>query len=71
MSLIAGLIIFSVLGAWLSARSRAAGPSLVFGAVAILLFCATPLGRGLPHLFSAAVQHVSHSGGQVAGHNAP
>jgi hypothetical protein len=62
----AALIIFSSLGAWLSARHRAAVPALVFGALATVLFCTTPLGSGLPDAVATVVHWTSGVGGQLA-----
>ncbi len=66
MSTVAALIIFSAVGAWLSARHRAAVPALFFGVVAVVLFCTTPLGAGVPGVFGSVVHGVSTVGGQVA-----
>lgn len=69
MDLLAGLILFSVAGAWLSARQRAAGAALVFGVIGAVLFCTTPLGAGLPGLLNDLVQGAAAIGGQlVDGH---
>jgi hypothetical protein len=67
MDVTAGLIIFSGLAAWLSARHRASVPALIFGALATVLFCSTSLGSGLPVATAAVVHWTSNVGGQVAG----
>jgi hypothetical protein len=66
MSLIAGLLIFAVFGAWLSARHRAAVPAAVFSVVATVLVISTPLGNWVPGALTTVVEHVSSTGGQVA-----
>ena len=65
MQLLAGLILFSVLGAWLSARQRAAGAALAFGVIGTVLFCTTPLGAQLPALVNGLVQGTAGVGAQV------
>lgn len=66
MTLVAGLIIVSGLGAWLSARHRAAVPAMVLSSLAVLLFCSTPLGSGLPGAIGAIAQWTSDMGGRLA-----
>jgi hypothetical protein len=66
MGLIAGLLIFSVFGAWLSARYRAAVPAAVFSVVATLLTVSTPIGSWVPAALSSVASSVSAAGGQVA-----
>jgi len=65
MNLLAGLILFSVLGAWLAARARAAGAALAFGVIAAVLFCTTPLGADLPELLNGLVQGTAKVAGQL------
>ena len=65
MELIAGLILFSVAGAWLAARARAAGAALAFGVVGTVLFCTTPLGAGVPALIDSFVEGTATVGGQL------
>jgi len=48
LNVIWALFAFSVVGALLCARTRAAGPALVFGVLATLLFLITPFGNELP-----------------------
>lgn len=67
MDVTAGLILFSSLGAWLSARHRAAVPALVFAALATVLFCSTDLGSGLPGATAAVVQWLSGVVAHIAG----
>jgi hypothetical protein len=66
MSTVAALIIFSLVGAWLCARHRAAVPALFFGITAVVLFCTTPLGSGVPGTVATVVHGVSTVGGRVA-----
>jgi hypothetical protein len=66
MTLNAGLLIFSVFGAWLSARHRAAVPAAVFAVLATVLVISTPLGSWVPGVLAAVAEHVSSAGGQVA-----
>ncbi|WP_075334764.1 hypothetical protein [Pseudonocardia sp. Ae717_Ps2] len=48
MDIVAALIVFSLIGAVICVKARAAAPALFFGVVAVVLFCMTPLGSGLP-----------------------
>lgn len=63
MSSVGLLILFSVLGAWMCVKARAAGPAAVFSLLALVLFVSTPVGSGLPGalstLFSAFDQAAS------------
>jgi hypothetical protein len=63
---IAGLAIFSALAAVISARARAAGPALLFGVVAIVLFVSTPLGSGVPDAIAAVANFVSELADKLA-----
>lgn len=67
MDITAVLVVFGGLGAWLSARHRAAVPALVFGSLATLLFCATPLGSGLPGATASIVHWISGVGAHLFG----
>lgn len=42
------LLLFSIGGAWMCIKARAAGPAAVFTALALVFFVSTPLGDGLP-----------------------
>ncbi len=66
MDTVAALIIFSSFGAWISVRARAAGPALVFGLFAALLFCTTPLGSWIPETLGSASHKVADVGGSLA-----
>ena len=65
MTLLAGLIVFCALGAWLCARQRAAGAALAFGVIGTVLFCTTPLGAGLPALMNGLVRGTAEVGAQL------
>ena len=66
MDVIAALIVFSAIGAFICARSRAAGPALFFGVVAVLLLCTTPLGAGIPGALATVAGWVGDHGSDVA-----
>jgi hypothetical protein len=66
MNVIAGLMIFSGFGAWLSARHKAAVPAAMFSMLATVLFVTTPLGGWVPGVLIALVHGVSTVGGQLA-----
>ena len=65
MTLLAGLIVFSALGAWLCVRQRAASAALAFGVIGTVLFCTTPLGTGLPALLNGVIQGTAQVGAQL------
>ena len=65
MTLLAGLIVFSALGAWLCVRQRAASAALAFGVIGTVLFCTTPLGAGLPALLNGVIQGTAQVGAQL------
>lgn len=48
------LILFSILGAFICAKTRAPAGAVVFSSLALVLFIATPVGQALP----AAVSRV-------------
>lgn len=50
------LIVFSVLGAFICAKSRSVGGAIAFSLIGLVLFVATPAGSGLP---GALVEFVS------------
>ena len=66
MSTIAALIIFSAAGAAICVKARAAVPALIFGAFALVLFCTTPLGSGLPGALADVAGWVGDTGAGVA-----
>ena len=61
MSVMTALIVFSALGAVICARSRAAGPALFFGVVAVALLMATPLGEGLRDFVGTVVEQANRA----------
>lgn len=65
MDVIAALIVFAGIGAMVCARSRAGGPALLFGVIAIVLFCFTPAGSGLPGFLAGTVQWIGTHAGNV------
>lgn len=68
MDVMGGLIVFSAMGAIVCAKARAAGPTLLFGIVAVMLFCVTPMGSRLPGAFGDAAQWVGSHSGSVVSH---
>ena len=66
MSTIAALIIFSAAGSAICAKARAATPALIFGVFAVLLFCTTPLGSGLPGVLADVAGWVGDTGAHIA-----
>ncbi len=68
MSTVTALIIFSGIAAAICARSRAAGPALLFGVLAVVLLGTTEVGRTM---LSALVQfggHVNDAAAAAGGH---
>lgn len=61
MSSIGVLIFFAVVGSFICARSRSAGGSIFFAALAVVLFVTTPLGAPLPGALSSFVNAVSQA----------
>jgi len=58
------VILFSALGALICTKARAAGPALFFGAVAVALLSATPLGAELREFAGAVVEQASRAGAE-------
>ena len=65
MDIVAALIVFSAIGAFICVKARAAAPALFFGATAVVLFCMTPLGAGLPGAAANVAGWVGDQGGSV------
>lgn len=65
MSSVGVLIFFAIVGAFICARSRAAGGAVLFGLIAIVLFISTPVGHGLPGAVSDFVTKVKDVTGPV------
>ncbi len=64
MTVMTAVILFSALGALICTKARAAGPALFFGAVAVALLSATPLGAELREFASAVVEQASRAGAE-------
>ncbi len=58
MGSVGGLILFSILGAFICAKSRVPAGAVVFSLIGLLLFVSTPAGRGLPEALSGFVSAV-------------
>lgn len=65
MDVVSAIVVFSALAAVVCARARAAGPALLFGAVAIALFVTTPLGAGVPEATASVAGWVGDTAGQL------
>lgn len=65
MDVVAALIVFSLIGAGICVKARAAAPALFFGVVAVVLFCMTPLGSGLPGAAADVAGWLGDQGGSV------
>ena len=64
MTVMTAVILFSALGALICTKARAAGPALFFGAVAVALLSATPLGAELREFAGAVVEQASRAGAE-------
>ncbi len=64
MTVMTALIVFSALGAVICARTRAAGPALFFGVVAVALLSATPVGAELREFAASVVEQASQAGAE-------
>ncbi len=58
MDSIGGLILFSILGAFICSKARVPAGAVVFSLIGLLLFVSTPAGRGLPEALSGFVSAV-------------
>lgn len=65
MSVVIALIVFSLLGALICVRARAAGPALFFGVLAVVLLAMTPLGAQLGTFITDIVDEVSSAAVQA------
>jgi hypothetical protein len=61
MGTIGVLIFFAIAGSVICAKSRSAGGAVLFAAIAVVLFVATPAGAGLPGMLSDFVSTVSQA----------
>ena len=64
MTVMTAVILFSALGALICTKARAAGPALFFGAVAVALLSATPVGAELREFAGAVVEQASRAGAE-------
>lgn len=55
------LIVFALLGAVICAKSRSAGGAVLFGALALAMFVATPVGDGLPDALSNVLDAIDEA----------
>ena len=62
MDTVSALIVFSTVAAFICVKSRAAGPALLFGVVAVVLFCTTPTGDGLPSAVASLFDWIGDQG---------
>lgn len=53
MSAVGVLIFVAILGAFICSKARSAGGAIAFSLLALVLFIATPVGRGVPGAISA------------------
>ena len=54
------LILFAILGAFICAKARVAGGAVIFAALAVIMFVATPVGAGLPGAVGSVRATVDH-----------
>lgn len=66
MTVVAALIVFSALMAFVCAKARAAGPALLSGVVCVVLICTTPLGSAIPTGLAHVAGWVGDNGAHVA-----
>jgi hypothetical protein len=59
------LILFAIAGALICARARVASGAVLFGALAVLMFVATPAGAGLPGAVSSFLSTFDHAASPV------
>jgi len=61
MTVMTVLIVFSLLGAVICTKARAAGPAVFFGVFAVALLSATPLGEGLQEFFASLAEQAGRA----------
>ena len=61
MGTIGVLIFFALVGSVICAKSRSAAGAVVFAAIGLALFVATPVGAGLPGMVSDIVSAISQA----------
>ncbi|WP_098959404.1 hypothetical protein [Pseudonocardia sp. N23] len=64
------LILFAIVGVVICARCRVSTGAVVFSLVALVLFVATPAGRGLPDAIASFVSTVDDSATPALTHGA-
>jgi hypothetical protein len=67
MGTIGVLIFFTIVGSVICAKARSAGGAVVFAAIGLALFIATPAGAGLPGMLSDFVSSVSEASQPLTG----
>lgn len=55
------LILFSILGAFICAKTRSASGAVVFSLVALVLFIGTPVGQAIPGAISRVLSTVDQA----------
>ena len=55
------LILFAIVGAFICAKARVAGGAVIFAALAVIMFVATPVGAGLPGAVSSFLSTFDHA----------
>ena len=61
MSVMTALIVFSAAAAVICTKTRAAGPAVFFGVVAVALLSATPVGAELREFAAAVVEQAGRA----------
>lgn len=61
MNVLVALIVFSILGAVICTKARAAGPAVFFGVLAVALLSATPLGAQLREFFASMIDQAGRA----------
>ena len=67
MSAVGLLILFSILGAFICAKTRSGAGAVVFSLIALVLFIATPVGQGLPGVVSRVMSVVDQASSPALG----
>jgi len=67
MSVMTAIILFSALGAVICTKARAAGPALFFGALAVALLSATPVGAQLREFFVVMAEQAGRAAAESGG----
>lgn len=67
MGTIGVLIFFALVGSVICAKARSAGGAVVFAAIGLALFIATPVGAGLPGMLSDFLSAISQASEPLTG----